>query len=66
MTYFFLPVTARIFESGMILVLLAGLSLDSYRKVCFFLLCSSIFACSGINAPACLGLVGVWKITCNY
>ncbi|WP_439888866.1 hypothetical protein ACSX1C_07205 [Pseudomonas sp. MBLB4123] len=35
-TYFFLPVTARIFESGMILVLLAGLSLDSYRKVCFF------------------------------
>lgn len=36
LTYFFLPVTARIFESGMILVLLAGLSLDSYRKLSFF------------------------------
>lgn len=36
LTYFLLPVTARIFESGMILVLLAGLSLDSYRKLSFF------------------------------
>lgn len=36
LTYFFLPVTARIFESGMILVLLAGLSLDSYKKLSFF------------------------------
>jgi len=35
-TYYFLPMTARIFESGMFLVLLAGLSLDTNRRLCFF------------------------------
>lgn len=34
-TYFFLPVTARIFESGLLLVLLSALQLTSYRKYTF-------------------------------
>jgi hypothetical protein len=35
-TYFFIPVTARIFESGIILVLLSSLSLKDWRKYSFF------------------------------
>jgi hypothetical protein len=34
-TYFFIPVTARIFESGIILVLLSGLNLTYWRKYSF-------------------------------
>lgn len=34
-TYFFIPVTARIFESGIILVLLSGLNLTYWRKYTF-------------------------------
>ena len=34
-TYFFLPVAARIFESGLLLVLLSALQLTSYRKYTF-------------------------------
>ena len=36
--YFFLPVAARIFESALLLILLSGLKLTSYRKLCFFML----------------------------
>lgn len=34
-TYFFIPVTARIFESGLVLILVSGLALTSYRKALF-------------------------------
>lgn len=34
-TYFFIEVTARIFESGLLLVLLAGLSLSSWRLLAY-------------------------------
>ena len=34
-TYFFIPVTARIFESGIVLVLLSSLSLTDWRKYSF-------------------------------
>jgi hypothetical protein len=34
-TYFFIPVTARIFESGIVLVLLSSLSLSDWRKYSF-------------------------------
>lgn len=34
-TYFFIPVTARIFESGIVLVLLSSLSLTDWRKHAF-------------------------------
>jgi hypothetical protein len=34
-TYFFIPVTARIFESGIILILLSGLNLTGWRKYSF-------------------------------
>jgi hypothetical protein len=34
-TYFFIPVTARIFESGIVLVLLSSLSLTEWRKYSF-------------------------------
>lgn len=36
-TYFFLPVSARIFESGLLLVLLGGLSLPGWRREIFLL-----------------------------
>lgn len=34
-TYFFLPVTARVFESGMILVLISCFSMHTWRKAAF-------------------------------
>jgi hypothetical protein len=34
-TYFFIPVTARIFESGIILILLSGIDLTYWRKYTF-------------------------------
>ena len=43
-TYFFIEVTARIFESGLLLVLLAGLSLSSWRLLAYkFLVISVLF-----------------------
>ena len=46
MTYFFIPVTARIFESGIVLVLLSSLSLRNWRRYTFFGL---IFVYSAYN-----------------
>lgn len=37
-TYFFIPVTARIFESGIVVVLLSSLSLTDWRKYSFIVL----------------------------
>lgn len=37
-TYFFIPVTARIFESGIVIVLLSSLSLSDWRKHAFIAL----------------------------
>lgn len=43
-TYFFLPVTARVFESGLLLVLISALQLTSYRKFMFISLFFFYFA----------------------
>jgi hypothetical protein len=45
-SYWFIEVSARIFESGLILVLLAGLELTGWRRTAFRTL---IFAFSGLN-----------------
>lgn len=42
-SYFFLPVAARIFESALLLILLAGLDLTRYRRIAFWLLFSFYF-----------------------
>ncbi len=42
-SYFFLPVSARIFESVLLLILLAGLELTRYRKLAFLILFSFYF-----------------------
>lgn len=42
-TYFLLPVTARVFESGLILILISLLGLTSHRKHAFFLAFSFYF-----------------------
>lgn len=42
-TYFFLPVTARIFESVLILILLASTGLNGYRKCVFLVLYAFYF-----------------------
>lgn len=41
--YFFLPVAARIFESALLLILIAGLDLTNYRKTAFWILFSFYF-----------------------
>lgn len=41
--YFFLPVAGRIFESALLLILLSGLQLTSYRKMCFLALFAFYF-----------------------
>lgn len=42
-TYFLLPVTARVFESGLIIIFISLLGLTSYRKYTFFLALSFYF-----------------------
>lgn len=42
-TYFFLPVTARVFESCMLLILISGLGLSSWRRVVFLTMCVLYF-----------------------
>ena len=42
-TYFFLPVTARIFESCMLLILISGLGLSSWRRAVFLTMCVLYF-----------------------
>lgn len=62
-TYFLLPVTARVFESGLILILLSLLGLTSYRRYAFFLALSFYFIAQWIPR---LGLPGFgWGIE-NY
>jgi hypothetical protein len=42
-TYFFLPVTARVFASTLLLVLLSGLHLTSFRKLAFYMIFTFYF-----------------------
>jgi len=62
-SYFFLPVAARIFESMLLLILIAGLGLTNYRKTAFWILFSFYFLAQWYPR---LGLPGLgWGVE-NY